>query len=224
MSLRRVLIAALLAARLSAQASTDSTTALVDRAARDYRAARTVHATFEQTLSSEATGSVHPAKGEYFQGGGTRFALRFTDPAGDAVVSDGTTLWLYLPSSVKGQVIKMPAEVGQGLDVLSALLASPRTNYVIARGKDETIDGHATTSFGLTPKRSDLPFAKATIWIGKTDGFVWQLDAVEQSGLVRHVRFTSVEMNVDLPANALTFTVPPGVRVIDQASLMGKKP
>ena len=200
------------------------TTNLVDRAAAQYRAARTVHASFEQTLTSEATGTAHPARGEYFQSGGKKFALRFTDPSGDAIVSDGTTLWLYLPSSVTGQVIKMPAEVGAGLDVLSTLLSSPRLNYAIVRGRDQTVDGHAATIYTLTPKRNDLPFAKAKIWIGKSDGYIWQLDAVEQTGLVRHVRFKTVEMNVDLPQGALTFSVPVGVRVIDQASLMGKKP
>ncbi len=201
----------------------DTTTNLIDRAASQYRTARTVHASFEQTLTSEATGTAHPARGEYFQSG-KKFALRFTEPSGDAIVSDGTMLWLYLPSSVKGQVIKMPAEVGEGLDVLSALLSSPRTNYAIVRGKDETVDGHAATIYTLTPKRNDLPFAKATVWIGKSDGYLWLLDAVEQTGLVRHVRFKTVEINVDLPQGALTFSVPAGVRVIDQASLIGKKP
>jgi outer membrane lipoprotein-sorting protein len=38
------------------------------------------------------------------------------------------------------------------------------------------------------------------------------------------VRFTSVHTEVDLPADALVFTVPAGVKVIDQAALFGKKP
>ena len=212
----------LLLAAASTLSAQDSSLTLVDRAAHDYRAAKTVRASFEQTMTSEATGNTHPARGEYFQSG-TKFALRFTEPAGDAVVSDGTTLWMYLPSSIKGQVIKMPAEVGQGLDFLSALLASPRTNYAITRGKDEIVDGHATTIFSLTPKKTDMPFAKATLWIGKSDGLIWQLEATETGGLVRHVHFKTVQMNVDLPADALVFTVPPGVKIFDQESLMGKK-
>jgi hypothetical protein len=38
------------------------------------------------------------------------------------------------------------------------------------------------------------------------------------------VRFTSVHTDVDLPADALVFVVPAGVRIVDSGSLMGKKP
>jgi outer membrane lipoprotein-sorting protein len=216
----RLLLLAALASRLAAQ---DTTASLVERAAHEYRAAKSVRAAFEQTLTSPATGGVHPAHGEYFQSG-SRFALRFADPVGDAVVSDGTTLWLYLPSSVKGQVIKMPSQAGAGLDVLTQLLASPKDSYVAKRLRDDTVDGHAATVYTLTAKRKDFPFTKATLWIGKSDALIWQLETAEETGMLRRVRFTSVRLDVDLPIDAFVFTVPQGVRVIDSESLMGKKP
>jgi outer membrane lipoprotein carrier protein len=214
----------LLVAFASGLAAQDTTNTLVDRAARQYRAARTVRATFEQTLTSPATGTVHSARGEYFQAGTTRFALRFTEPNGDAIVNDGTSLWLYLPSTARGQVIKMPSQAGAGLDVLAELLSAPKADYVTVRMRDERVDAHATTVFALSPNKADMPFTRATLWIGKSDALIWQLETVEQSGLVRRVRFTSVRTEVDLPADALVFTVPAGVKVIDSGSLMGKKP
>jgi outer membrane lipoprotein carrier protein len=216
----RLLLLAALASRLAAQ---DSTASLVDRAAREYRAARSVRATFEQTLTSPATGTMHSARGEYSQSG-SRFALRFTEPAGDAIVNDGASLWLYLPSTAKGQVIEMPSQAGAGFDVLSELLSSPKASYVATRLRDEAVDAHATTVYALSPKRPDLPFIRATLWIGKTDALIWQLETVEQSGLVRRVRFTSVRTDADLPADAFVFVRPAGVKVIDQAALFGKKP
>ncbi|HEY2850070.1 MAG TPA: outer membrane lipoprotein carrier protein LolA, partial [Gemmatimonadaceae bacterium] len=100
------------ATRLAAQdTSAAAPGSLVDRAAQLYRAATSVHATFEQTLTAPAS-APQSASGEYFQGSNSRFALRFTDPAGDAVVNDGTSLWLYLPSSARGQVIKMKSGAG----------------------------------------------------------------------------------------------------------------
>jgi outer membrane lipoprotein carrier protein len=218
--LRNLLLVAV-ASRLAAQ---DSTASLVDRAARNYHGARTVRATFEQTLTSPATGTVYPARGEYFQSGGSRFALRFTEPSGDAIVNDGTSLWLYLPSTAKGQVIKMPSQVGAGLDVLAELLSTPKASYVAVRMRDEPVDAHATAVFALSPKKADMPFTRATLWIGKSDALIWQLEVVELSGLVRRVRFTSVRTDVDLPADALVFVVPAGVRIVDSGSLMGKKP
>ena len=218
------LLLVVFASSLAAQDSTAShSTALVDRAAHSYRVAQSVRATFEQTLSSSATGGVHPSRGEYFQSG-SKFALRFSEPNGDAIVSDGTALWLYLPSSMKGQVMKMPSQAGEGLDILSELLAAPKTNYIATRLRDEQVDARATTVFALAPKKSDLPFSRATLWIGKADALIWQLEVVEQSGLVRRVRFTSVRTDSDLPPDAFVFNVPAGVKVLDQAALFGKKP
>jgi outer membrane lipoprotein carrier protein len=217
----RLLLLVAVATRLAAQ---DTTASLVDRAARQYRAARTVRASFDQLLTSPGTGTARASRGEYFQSGGSRFALRFADPQGDAIVNDGAALWLYLPSTAKGQVMKLPAQAGEGMDVLAELLAAPSANYVAVRLRDETVDAHATAVYALSPKRSDLPFTRATLWIGKSDALIWQLETVEQSGLVRRVHFTSVRTGVDIPADALVFTVPPGVKVLDQAALFGKKP
>ena len=57
-----------------------------------------------------------------------RLAIRFTDPAGDAIIADGKAVWVYLPSSAPGQVIKRPA-TDRGsvpIDFTGEFLASPR--------------------------------------------------------------------------------------------------
>ena len=220
--MRGVLLIAL-ATRLAAAQDSASTASLVDRAAQQYRAATTVHAAFEQALTPPGS-AAQTSHGEYFQGSSSRFALRFTDPAGDAVVNDGASLWLYLPSSAKGQVIKMKSGAGTKFDMLGELLAAPKADYVTVRVRDETIDGHATTVYTLSPRKPDLPFTRATLWIGKTDAIIWQLETVEPGGLDRRVRFSSVQMDGAVPASEFVFVVPNGVRVIDQASLFGKKP
>jgi outer membrane lipoprotein carrier protein len=218
------LAALLLFAMASKAAAQDSSTSLFDRAIRRYRAAGTVRASFDQTLTSPATGTVNASRGEYFQGSGSRFALRFADPAGDAVVNDGVSLWLYLPSSSKGQVIKLPSRAGASFDVLANLLTSSKAGYAATRLRDETVDDHPSTVFGLVPKSADMPFTRATLWIGRSDALVRQLETVELSGLVRRLRFHSMQTGVDLPEGALAFSVPAGVKVVDQAALFGQKP
>jgi outer membrane lipoprotein carrier protein len=219
----RLLILVAFATRLAAQDSTGSAVSPVDRAAQQYRAAASVHAAFEQALTGPGS-PPQMARGEYFQGSGSRFALRFADSAGDAIVNDGTSLWLYLPSSARGQVIKMKSGAGTRFDLLGELLSAPKADYTTVRVRDDAIDGHATTVYTLTPRKPDLPFTRATLWIGKSDALVWQLETVEAEGTTRRVRFTSVQMNAPLPADEFVFAVPAGVKVIDQASLFGKKP
>ena len=82
----------------------------LDRASRLFKQARTVRATFEQTLKNPMTGTEARAAGQLLLEQPNRMAVNFTSPAGDRVVSDGKWLWVYLPSSAPNQVIKLPAK------------------------------------------------------------------------------------------------------------------
>ena len=197
---------------------------LLDRAARTYASSRTLRAAFHQTLTSPATQTVRNATGVLVQRGPAQFALRFSDPAGDAIVSDGTAIWVYLPSTAKGSVIKVPMQLGNGFDLLTQLLRTPRATYVVVPLGDSAVGPHATAVYALTPKDAGAPFSRAKVWIGRTDALLWQLETVEQSGLIRRVRFTSIKPNVKLPTGATTFIVPAGVKVLDQAAIFGGKP
>jgi outer membrane lipoprotein carrier protein len=220
-AVRALLFSAALGGVLPAQ---DSSAALLDRAARAFASVRTVRAQFAQTLTNPGTSSVHTSRGEFFQRGPSRFAFRFSEPPGDAIVSDGVALWVYLPSTARGQVLKMPGESGAALDFLTQLLAAPREHYAVATRRDTSIGSHPVAVFVLSPKNGNAPFTHATLWVGRDDLLLWQLEAVEQSGLVRRVTFSAIRTNIDLPDGALAFTVPEGVRVIDQAALFGGKP
>jgi outer membrane lipoprotein carrier protein len=166
----------------------------------------------------------HASRGEFFQGGALRFAFRFSEPAGDAIVSDGSALWVYLPSTAKGQVLKMPGEAGHSFDFLTQLLTAPREHYAVSVLPDTAVGSHGVVTYGLTPKGAGAPFTRATLWVGRADALLWQLEVVEPSGLVRRVQFSAIRTNVSLPGDALVFTVPDGVRVIDQAALLRGKP
>ncbi|HVH39940.1 MAG TPA: outer membrane lipoprotein carrier protein LolA [Gemmatimonadaceae bacterium] len=212
----------LAAAPLAAQsAAADSAAlALVERSTAAYGSARTLHATFSQTLTNPRTANVMRARGEFLQRGAEQFAFRFTDPAGDAIVADGDVLWLYLPSAAKGQVLKVPRAAGAGLDLVESVLRSPRERYRVAALGDTTIDGRDVKAVALTPRTSDAPFVRATLWID-AQALIRRALLVEHSGLERLLEFTSVRTGVTLPSDAFVFTPPPGVRIIDQAALMG---
>lgn len=211
-------------ARLVAQDSRSSADSLLDRAARTYASARTVRAHFEQTLTNPNTKTAHASRGEFFQGGPLRFAFRFAEPAGDAIVSDGAAFWVYLPSAAKGQVLKMPGQAGHAFDFLTQLLGAPREHYLVRTLPDTTVASHDVSVYALTPKDAAAPFTSATLWVGRTDALLWLMEAVEPSGLVRRVQFSLIRTNVELPRDALVFVAPEGVQVIDQAALLRGRP
>jgi outer membrane lipoprotein carrier protein len=205
------LLATLLAAPLLAQAPAD---VALDRAVARYNGVRSMKATFEQTISNPITGSVVSARGEMLVQRPGRIAIRFTDPAGDQIVSDGKRMWVYLPSSAPGQVIRTDASAQGGLDIAGELLTAPRAKFDVTDGGTATVAGRATRILVLVPK-SERAFTRARLWVDQVDGSVRQLELTEPSGLTRLIAFRTVTLNAKVPASAFTFKVPKGARVVD---------
>lgn len=192
----------------------------LDRAVAAYRNVRTMRATFRQTLTNPITSRTVTARGQLLVRRPGRIDLRFTDPAGDRVVSDGKTLWVYLPSTSPGQVIRTSAEEGAaGLDVSTELLTAPRTRFVVSDGGPSTVADRPARIVTLVP-RTARAFTRARIWVDDRDGRVRQLELTEPSGLTRLVAFDSLAFNVSAPPSAFRFTPPAGVRVVDPAEAM----
>jgi outer membrane lipoprotein carrier protein len=191
--------------------------AALDRAMRAYKDVNTVQATFTQRLTNPLLGRTTQAKGEVVQDRPNRIAITFTDPAGDRIVSDGTHLWIYLPSTAPGQVIKQKvgANAAGVPDVTAMFLEQPRAKYTLEEGGSATLNGRQTSVLHLTAKDRTLPFIKATVWVDDRDGLVRQFEYTEPNGLVRRVTIDRLVVNPKVDAGAFRFEVPPGARVVD---------
>ena len=193
----------------------------IDRAVAAYASVRTAHATFEQSISNALTGSAIASRGEFDQSRPDRFAFRFADPKGDIILSDGKFVWLYLPSSTPGQVIRAPltADIEGSIDLIGAFFSNPRARYTITDAGEATIGGRATRAVNLVPRKGDTGFTKARVWIDAEHGLLRQFEATEASGVTRRVRIVSFEPNVTIAASAFRFKPPKGVRVVDSSTL-----
>jgi outer membrane lipoprotein carrier protein len=199
---------------LRAQSNAD---AAVQRAVDAYAKMTTLRATFMQTLTNPLTGTTATARGELAQQGTRKFAVRFTEPSGDAIVSDGTWLWIYLPSSQPGQVIKTRATEDAGIPDFTTNFLKAKERYDITPAGTAVIEGHATTAVQLIPKSPNgARFTKAMVWIDDRDGLVRQFELAEPSGIMRRVTISKVNPNAALGRDAFTFVPPSGVKVFDQ--------
>ena len=222
--MNRFVVTATLASLVAAPLSAQGTDATIDRAVAAYARMKSARATFEQTLLNPLTGTTVVAKGEMLQQKPGRLSVRFTDPEGDRIVSDGKVLWAYMPSSNPRQVVKMPLTEGgaASVDLAEQFLKDPRTKYQISDAGAATVSGRATHALNLLP-RQPMQFTKATVWIDDRDGSLRQFEITDGNGLTRTVRLTSLALNVPVPSDAFTFKPPKGVKVFDQAAMMDQQ-
>jgi len=211
--------AAVMSVVTASMAGAQSTDQTLDRAVAAWGKVKTARATFEQTVTNSLTGSSATAHGEYQQQRPNRVAIRFTDPSGDRIVSDGASVWVYLPSSAPGQVVKRSASDATALplDITGEFLTDPRGRYDITSAGVGTVAGHPAKALLLSPKaQTQAPFTKATIWVDDDDALIRQFEVVEPSGVTRRIRITSLDLNVPVDKSTFSFTPPAGVRVVER--------
>jgi len=210
-------LAMLAAAPLAAGAQSVDVT--IDRAVAAWAKVTTVRGSFEQTVSNSLTGSSATAHGEYTQERPSRLAIRFTAPDSGAIVSDGKVVWVFLPASAPGQVVKRPAtdRSASPIDLTGQFLDAPRTKYDISAAGTRTVAGHSARGLLLVPKkRATAPFTKATVWVDDDDSLIREFEETEPSGVTRHVVITAIQTNITVDRSAFAFAIPKGVKVIDQ--------
>jgi outer membrane lipoprotein carrier protein len=211
--MKAALLAALLApASLLAQ---DAPTALA-HAERAYHALRTVRAQFDQTITNPMLGAPEVSHGTLYLAPPDRFAMRFTDPAGDRIVVDGRWLWAYTPSTVPGQVIRQPMPTAGATtpNLFAQFVDRPLDRYEATYAGRDVVAGDSVELVTLVPTTKELPFRSATIAIARATGWLRRLAIVETSGQRRTLVLTTFSPNVTIPPAEVSFTVPRGVRIV----------
>jgi outer membrane lipoprotein carrier protein len=213
-------IAAIAFAALPATAPAQSAQDIIERAATAYARLNSMKADFRQTLTNPLTGSTQTSTGQILRKKPNLLSITFN--TGDRVAADGSTIWAYLPSSVPGQVMKMPYKGGAGsVDLADQFLNSPRARYNATLSGTATIAGRATHAVTLIPKRQSSSFNRGKVWIDDVDSSIRQIEVEGANGLTRRVVITSFTANPVIGRSAFQFSPPKGVKIVDQESLGG---
>jgi outer membrane lipoprotein carrier protein len=208
---------ALVAFPIAAQAQ--NANAIIDRAVGAYARLSSMRAEFRQTLTNPLTGSSQTTTGVILRKKPNLLSINFQ--TGDRVAADGSTLWVYLPSSIPGQVVRMPytGSNARTIDPAAQFLESPRTRFTVTSAGTETVGNRATHVVNLVPKRANAAFTSARVWIDDNDASIRQFDVETASGLRRHVVITSFTPNPPLNRASFRFAVPKGAKIVDQSAL-----
>ena len=192
--------------------------AVIGRSASVYRSLRSLRADFVQVIDNPMLDSA-TSRGTLVQSGEARFAMRFTDPPGEAIVVDGEHIWIYTPSTTPGQVIRMPIPSGgpvYGYNILAWLLDRPSERYTSTLLRSERVDGRTADVVELIPTVSDLPFDRAVIWLDREDGLPRHLEIQEKSGGKRMLTLSKLRTNASIPDKTFKLDLPAGTHIVDQ--------
>jgi len=217
MRVRAVALLALLPLLHAATLPAQDATAVLQRTADAYRRLHSLAADFDQVVSSEMIGTF-TSRGTLAQSGASRLAMRFSDPKNEAIVIDGTYIWIYTPSTAPGQVLRMPIARASayGVNLLGWLLDRPAERYHASFVRQDTVGTTPVDVLHLLPAVEGLPFTSATLWLARSDALPRRIEVTEPSGNHRTLTLSHLAPNATLPADAFVFTPPKGVKVIDR--------
>lgn len=208
-----------LGAAVGVQAQTPD--AIMQKASSAYSEMKTLRAEFQQTITNPLTGTNAVSRGVMFRRAPDLLSVNFSDPKGDRVVADGKSLWVYLPSSAPGQVVRLPANGKSTLALVEPgelFLNSSSKKYTIASAGSATIAGRRTNVVTLVPKQDNNMFSRAKVWVDAQDNTIRQFEVVDANGLTRVVTITKLEPNITVAASEFKFTPPKNARVLDSTS------
>lgn len=191
--------------------------AIIEKAAQTYQKITSFRADFRQVIADSMIGT-YESRGKLVQAGEAKLSMRFTDPAGEAIVMDGERLWVYTPSTTPGQVLrlKIPSDPTYGPNVLAWILTRPAERYRARYLRADAVAGRGVDVIALTPNDRSLPFSEAVVWIDQFDNLPRRLEIRERSGQRRTLVLTAVETNRRVSDATFRFDLPSGVRVVDQ--------
>ncbi|HUP01234.1 MAG TPA: outer membrane lipoprotein chaperone LolA [Gemmatimonadota bacterium] len=220
LSLRAGLTAFLLAGTgadaRSAQGAPGDTDAIVRRADRALEALRTLRTEFTQRVENPVLEKSTIGRGRLAYRAPDRFRIAYSDPAGDLVVNDGAHVWIYLPSSQPGQVIRRPA-AESGVRNPITYLRDLRSGHIVRHVGVEKI-GRAADHLVLTPDLSSGgsgAFTRLDVWVDQASGLLRQVRTESADGVVTTYTFQGLEPGVALDGSLFRFAVPRGVEVFD---------
>lgn len=190
---------------------------VLKRASAAYSAVKSLRADFVQKRANPILGSNTSSRGTLSQRRPDRFLLKFTEPAGDVIVSDGRYFWLYYPSVDKKQVMRAPATTNAagGVDLQAQFLGDPLTRFKHTYHGTETVGGRTAHVLTLVP-RQNIGYKSLKVWIDAKDSMARRFSLTENNGVVQEFTLSNLVINPALSDAVFKFTPPTDARIVER--------
>ncbi len=198
------------------EASAQQGATVLKRASAAYSTTKSMRADFVQRRENPLLNSTIVSRGTLFQRDPDRFALKFSQPAGDLIVGDGRYFWLYYPSVDRKQVLRAPAGQGAGaVDLQSQFIGDPLTRFTHVYHGTQKMDGRTVHVLTLTPRR-DAGYQTLKVWVDGTDYLVRRFQITEPTGTLVEFQLNNLTVNPALGNDLFRFTPPAGATIIER--------
>lgn len=209
-----VLIIALGAAPSVAHAGTPTTVSeLITEVQSTYQSVKSLRANFVQTIHNPITGQDEKKSGRIAMERPYKVRIEVGTPMESAVVSDGSTLWIYAAAQ-KQVIVEKEVSGGSGMTALLDNLGRLSELFNVSMSPDMNTQYTVT----LTPKTAGQ-YKSLQLNLTKQGYRLSRMVLVDQMDTRTVMDFNSVMMNADVPDTLFTFKAPVGTTVIDAGKI-----
>jgi outer membrane lipoprotein carrier protein len=189
---------------------------ILAHAAERHRGLTSLQVDFTQRIQNPVLESDETSAGVFYYRAPLRYRIAFSRPAGDVVVSTGDDVWIYLPSSQPGQVIKSAVTPATKGLAPYQFIFDFKDQYEPALIGEEPVQGRPSYHLSLMPTSAAAEYARAELWIDKQSWIARQTEVQDRQGIVRRFTLSDPKLDTPLDDSLFRFTPPPGVEVFEQ--------
>ncbi|MBU2591612.1 MAG: outer membrane lipoprotein chaperone LolA [Nitrospinae bacterium] len=196
-------------------AAPDSLDNFVNAIQKQYELNKTLTGNFTQVAYLKQHNRQNISKGKAYLKKPGRMRWEYKEPEEQVIVSDGNTLWFYLP--LDGQATKSKLS--------EAVAPDSPYNFLMGKGKIRQLFeiSSVTLEWGdaklrylsLVPKRGELNMAKIIIGVNRKTFQVEETNVIDYFGNSTRVIMSEVDRESDIPDTMFNFVPPKNVEVIE---------
>ncbi|HSL71987.1 MAG TPA: outer membrane lipoprotein carrier protein LolA, partial [Longimicrobiales bacterium] len=185
------------------------------QAAAAYANLRSLRADFVQSQENPLLGKRTESRGTISQRRPDRFLMKFSQPAGDVVVSDGEYFWIYYPSVDRKQVLRTRAAAAGGLDLQAQFIGDPTRRFTYTHHGRDVVGGRTAEVFTLVPKEP-AGYRALKVWLDQRDGLARQFELTNDNGVMQRFELSNLELNPVLSDALFRFVPPADARIVER--------
>ncbi|MCP4230658.1 MAG: outer membrane lipoprotein chaperone LolA [bacterium] len=152
-------------------------------------------------------------KGKIYARHPNNFRLEYTEPMKQTLVFDGSTFWIFTPTTK--QVIVYDVSGISGDESVWDMYQMGKEDYTFKLLGKKTLKGDIETyKLKLTAKSSAQTFQTVYIWVDSEEWVSRRVDMIDGEGNSNSYRLFNFDFNPSISASKFTFKTPEGVTEI----------